>query len=292
MTNIIDILYTEPTAGDTLIRAHIVGDTAAELPAITQYSGYELLMGSRFDDLSTGDTYKMQSDGTWVRQPLAQSDTYTTTQIDNLVDGRIPFDLPQAAAAGDDLDDYTTQGTWALPAAGIANNPASGAARLDVLRVSDTIVRQYVRPVGTNMRTYVRNSLGTTPETWADWLIDVTNNGVRAQIYLVGQDLTANDDLNALTSADDCHTWQTTTRAIAQTIAHRPDYADASTKIFRVEQYAANANNRFIQRMTVVTASGSGQGAIEQYIRTYTAGGWGSWYQVPLTAVPDYVPTP
>lgn len=208
MTLIIDPMYTEPTAGNTLIRAHILCDTAADLPAVNAYSGYTLLMGSVADDIATGDRYKMQSDGTWVRQPVPQSDTYTSTQIDTM--------------------------------------------------------------------------------------ISATLAAITTTIFQIGTELQTNDDLNTFTTAASCKIYQTSSRAIAETIQNRPDYSDAPDKIFKIIQFTANSNARFYQICITCRIAGTltDRGHTDMYIRSYTSQGWGSWYQIPTTAVPTWIPTP
>lgn len=283
--------YEERTSTTTLMIAHIQCDTSADLPARGAFQGITLLMSSVADVIDTGNKYKMNSNGVWILQPVAQADAYTRSQTDALISGRIPFDLPQIAAAGDDLDTYIQPGTWFLPsAAGVLNNPASGDARLDVIRISDTIVRQIVRPVGSNMRGYIRNSYNTTPATWAEWFVDATDNTIRSQIYMIGRDLTTGDDLNSFNASDYCGSWQASTRAIAQTILHRPAYSDDANKLFRMEQYTEQSNSRFFQELFVFGVSGTSNGSVERFIRSYTAAGWSTWYQYALSTVTAWTP--
>lgn len=73
-------------SGDVPIVARGYADTAAELPAVNAFSGYELQQGSRFTDCSTADEYIMDSSGNWTKinkSPFA--DVYTKTEVDNLI---------------------------------------------------------------------------------------------------------------------------------------------------------------------------------------------------------------
>lgn len=50
-------------------RMDLFADTAADLTGVTTFDSIVLLAGSSALDISTGDLYRMQSDGTWVLQP-------------------------------------------------------------------------------------------------------------------------------------------------------------------------------------------------------------------------------
>ena len=68
-------------------RMDLFVDTAADLIGLTTFDSITLLQGSTAEDISTGDKYKMQTNGTWVKQPSASSstDSYTKTEIDNMI---------------------------------------------------------------------------------------------------------------------------------------------------------------------------------------------------------------
>ena len=55
----------------------IICDTVSDLPAVNAFSGISLYMGSVADIIQTGDRYKLNSSGTWIKQPAP-----TTTQLD------------------------------------------------------------------------------------------------------------------------------------------------------------------------------------------------------------------
>jgi hypothetical protein len=54
--------------GREVIIAEVIVGSASELPSITFFDGFELYERSRAWDVSTGDTYGLISDGTWVKQ--------------------------------------------------------------------------------------------------------------------------------------------------------------------------------------------------------------------------------
>lgn len=276
---IYDILYTEPTAGNTLLRAHIICDTAADLPAYNAYSGYELLMGSIADDLSTGDSYKMLSGGSWVRQPVAQSDTYTTTQIDNLLSDKIPYSTPGTILATDDIDNYATGGTWFVTA-GAAHTPVANArGRLDVIILASDVVQQRYATPGSTNRLYVRNSSSLSPLAWHPWVpIWTANLGI-------GSAMAANDNLNSYTTYG---VYVAASTAIASSIQHRPAYTSPGTKMFIVECTAIRFN--ILQTLIACDISTANFGAFEKFYRIGKSDGseWGSWYQMSTSTVPDY----
>ena len=66
--------YMEKVSGDG--KKHIIAeldvDTASELPS-QEWSGYYLEMGSIAHDISTGDFYSINSEGTWYKQNGGES---------------------------------------------------------------------------------------------------------------------------------------------------------------------------------------------------------------------------
>lgn len=68
-------------------RMDLFADAAGDLTGLTTVDGITLLQGSTAHDISTGDVYMMQTNGTWVKQPSASSstDSYTKAEIDNMI---------------------------------------------------------------------------------------------------------------------------------------------------------------------------------------------------------------
>jgi hypothetical protein len=62
-------------------------DTSADPTALTTFDSITLLQGSTAEDISTGDKYRMQTNGTWVKQPGAGAFTnvYTKAEIDAII---------------------------------------------------------------------------------------------------------------------------------------------------------------------------------------------------------------
>ena len=61
-------------------------DSAADLSGLTQYEDIHFQLGSDALDVSTGNKYRMKSDGTWVLQPDNMwQNVYTKNEVDNIV---------------------------------------------------------------------------------------------------------------------------------------------------------------------------------------------------------------
>lgn len=68
-------------------RMDLFVDTAADLTGLTTFDSITLLQGSTAEDISTGDKYAMQTNGTWVKQPSnnAFANVYTKSEIDSML---------------------------------------------------------------------------------------------------------------------------------------------------------------------------------------------------------------
>lgn len=61
-------------------------DSAADLSGLVQYEDIHFLLGSDALDVSTGNKYRMKSDGTWVLQPDNMwQNVYTKQEIDAMI---------------------------------------------------------------------------------------------------------------------------------------------------------------------------------------------------------------
>ena len=63
-----EFIRYDHSSGRSVNRVEIDVDTASDLPAADDIDGILLYQGSIAWDISTGDFYGMQSDGTWCRQ--------------------------------------------------------------------------------------------------------------------------------------------------------------------------------------------------------------------------------
>ena len=89
----------------SLVRAELCCDTAADLPAYDGISGYELAQGSIAWDISTGDFYGLQSDGTWCRQgDISAEDVQEKLDIirDKIKSGELPAQADALEVAFED----------------------------------------------------------------------------------------------------------------------------------------------------------------------------------------------
>lgn len=77
--------YTDRSTGNRQVRASIVADTAADLPANT--TALTFLLGSYAKTVDTGDEYWIDSSGSWILQPSSSafSNVYTKTEIDQML---------------------------------------------------------------------------------------------------------------------------------------------------------------------------------------------------------------
>lgn len=77
--------YTDRSTGNRQIRAYIVADTAADLPANT--TALTWLLGSYAKTVDTGDEYYINSSGSWILQPSSSafSNVYTKAETDALL---------------------------------------------------------------------------------------------------------------------------------------------------------------------------------------------------------------
>lgn len=68
-------------------RMDLFVDTADDLTGLTTFDSITLLQGSTAEDISTGDKYMMQTNGTWVKQPSqsAFANVYTKAEIDSML---------------------------------------------------------------------------------------------------------------------------------------------------------------------------------------------------------------
>lgn len=103
MISITEILATQYQAtGQQAIRAALVGDTVADLPAdSTDVLGYTLLQGSTCHIIADSTVYMMQSTGTWIQQlSELDADVYTRQQIDQMIQRLETVQASQAAEIG------------------------------------------------------------------------------------------------------------------------------------------------------------------------------------------------
>lgn len=84
-----DIAYD---GSENAARMDLYIDDFSDLSSLTHFDTIKILQGSTAKDISTGDLYQMQSDGTWILQPsgiqLDLTGYYTSAQTDSLLAGK------------------------------------------------------------------------------------------------------------------------------------------------------------------------------------------------------------
>lgn len=281
MSAIITDIYKgyRDSAGNNVIQARIACDTFADLPTSTAFAGAVLAIDSQAIVIDVASEYRLDSVGVWHLYQPGAADVYTRAQTDALLAGRIPYSLPQTIPAAGDLDTYTDPGTYDIQP-GAAHTPVTGSGgRLDIIRLSGSIVQQRFSGTGSTTRLYARNLSTASPLAWHPWAPLVTG------AYGIGIAIQQGDDLNTYTTYG---AYVAASTSIAASCVHRPDYARASNKMFVLRVDA----NRFRaqQTLTAVDISSTYYGEIAVYIRIGESNGsqWGSWYQQTSAAVPDH----
>lgn len=281
MSAIITEIYKgyRDSAGNNVIQARIACDTLADLPAATAFPGYLLAIDSSAIVIDVASEYRINSAGVWYLYQPGAADVYTRSQTDALLAHRIPFETPETIPTTDDLDTYTSCGTYVIQA-GAAHTPVAGTGgRLDIIRVSGDTVQQRFVGIGSTTRLYVRNLSTASPIAWHPWTPIITG------AYGIGIAIQQGDDLNTYTKYG-CYVAAST--SIASSTIHRPDYTRASNRMFILR---VDANRfRVQQTLTAVDISNTYYGELTVYIRIGESNSsqWGSWYQQSSVVVPDH----
>ena len=81
MFTVRSMIFVKMVDGVSAVRVELDVDTAADLPAADSVSGYLLWQGSIAHDISTGDFYALDSEGTWYAQD--GSGAYEPEEVQN-----------------------------------------------------------------------------------------------------------------------------------------------------------------------------------------------------------------
>ena len=81
MFTVRSLIFVKSVDNVKAVRAELDVDTAADLPAADSVSGYLLWQGSIAHDISTGDFYSLDSEGTWYAQD--GSGAYEPEEVQN-----------------------------------------------------------------------------------------------------------------------------------------------------------------------------------------------------------------
>lgn len=111
MIKIRDFIEKTSNDGNQHIIADLMIDSASELPS-QEYAGYVLDMGSIAWDISTGDFYALNSEGTWYKQD--GSGAYTPETPDAEPDAE-PAALTLNLGKGVENEPDITEGTTSEP---------------------------------------------------------------------------------------------------------------------------------------------------------------------------------
>lgn len=152
---------------------HFIGDSAADLPAISDYTpgGIQITTGSTFHSIADGSDYEMQSNGTWILSQAGQA-TYTKSEIDSLIASVDAMRQGTEIVENADLNSYEDAGTYYSPnstrTASLHNRPWSGSGfKLIVWSISGTSKMQWVMPMSNNAdRIFFRSR---TTSGWRPW---------------------------------------------------------------------------------------------------------------------------
>lgn len=158
--------------GNRVTIAHFVGDSSADLPAISAYTsgGVQISVGSTFHSVTDGADYEMTSAGVWVLSQPGQA-AYTKAEVDAIASSvdfcRVGTTIP----ANSDLNTYTTKGVYccgATSAATLSNCPVSAGFRLEVVEIAFSTRHQqrlYTQQVAGDS-IYIRTEGGSGYGSW------------------------------------------------------------------------------------------------------------------------------
>lgn len=161
------------TNGRRVTIAHFVGDSSADLPAISDYttSGIQITTGSTFHSVADGADYEMKSDGTWVLSQAGEA-TYTKSEIDAMIASVDAMRQGKEIAENGDLNDYNDAGAYYSPnstrTASLHNRPWSGSGfKMIVWSISGTSKMQWVMPMSNSADSIFFRS--RTTSGWRSW---------------------------------------------------------------------------------------------------------------------------
>lgn len=161
------------TNGRRVTIAHFIGDSAADLPAISDYTpgGIQITTGSTFRSVADGAYYEMKSDGTWILSQAGAA-TYTKAEIDAMIESADAMRQGTEITENADLNSYDDAGTYYSPnstrTASLHNRPWSGSGfKLIVWSISGTSKMQWVMPMSNSADSIFFRS--RTTSGWRPW---------------------------------------------------------------------------------------------------------------------------
>lgn len=168
LLNSYDIEYNGTT---NCARMDLCADTAADLAST--FDGIALLGGSTCIDIATGDFYRLQTGGTWMKQPNpnAWANVYTKDETDALLQAVIDGELKRSdiyrgyqIEANTDVDTLTDYGTYycdsGTTAATLANCPITTSGFLMVNFSNGNRVRLFLAVSANTPRMFIQARTG------------------------------------------------------------------------------------------------------------------------------------
>lgn len=240
----------------------------------------------------------------YVDDSIQTANAYTDTGVQAAKDDwfLLGTQITAATAHANNLNNYKTPGHYYIAsntAAGNTDNtPVNYAGKLNVELISNATnyIRQtYFANTDSTGLISVRRYKGVDPDTqediWSEWItfptpantISMAFGTLNATIIPL-----AGVDLDTLTTPG---VWIVSSTDAAKNCAGRPDYANAASKIFRLE-VKNMSSTRVFQEMFVYRI-GTYEGDFDRYHRMRkTDGTWNDWQHIDTTVVSTYYPSP
>lgn len=165
--------FTDRETGNRQLVAEINADTESDLPVNTTALSY--ILGSYATTVDTGAVYKIDSKGTWHKQPVNEwENVYTKTEIDTII-ANLPIltraDLFRGyqITANTDIDTLTNYGCYycadGTTAATLSNCPISATGFIMIVYSTGNRVRLFFGVSATNPRAFIQAYTGGTWRT-------------------------------------------------------------------------------------------------------------------------------
>ena len=282
------------TTGINALDASTVGGTTRYIYQISQTNGKISAYSYATDTTPTaGSTKLVQSKGVKDYVDTAE----TNAKADWFLLGT---QISAATAHANNLNNYKTPGHYYIAsnttAGNVDNTPVNYAGKLNVELISNdtNYIRQtYFANTDSTALISVRRYKGVDPDTqediWSEWVTFPTPANVIGMILGTTNATvipSAGVNLDTLTTPG---VWISGSTTGAQASSGRPNYANAGSKIFRLEVKSLSST-RPIQEMYVYRI-GTSEGEFAKYQRmSKTNGTWNDWQQVNATDVGTYYP--
>lgn len=240
----------------------------------------------------------------YVDDSIQTANDYTDTEVQAAKDDwfLLGTQITAPTANSNDLNNYKTPGHYYIAsntAAGNTDNtPVNYAGKLNVELISNATnyIRQtYFANTDSTGLISVRRYKGVDPDTqqdiWSEWVTFPTPANVTSATFgTLNATIIplAGIDLDTLTTPG---VWIVSSTDAAKNCSGRPDYANAASKIFRLE--VKNMSSTRVFQEMVVYRIGTYEGDFDRYQRMRKTGGtWNDWQHIDTTVVSTYYPSP